>query len=154
MARKGIYRRVDKWSIRYAGLNGKIIRKSSHTDKYTEAELLLHMDKKAVEEGKQPVTKGITNYNFYKLTDKYLAWIKGRHKTADTKAYRINKMASHFGDIPIRHFNTMIVEQYQTDLRNRGLKPTSINKNISRLSVTLILPLHTRETPSMCLTPS
>ena len=42
-------------------------------------------------------------------------------------------MVSRFASLPLRHFNTMIMEQYQTDLTNRGLKPGSVNKNISLL---------------------
>ncbi len=40
-------------------------------------------------------------------------------------------MVLRFGSLPLRHFTTLIIEQYQTDLLNDGLKPASVNKNIS-----------------------
>lgn len=131
MARKGIYKRGATWWICYAGLDGKIIRKSARTDKFKDAELLLHTEKKAVSEGKQTDTVKIKSHTFHELRDKYLEWMKGHHKSAESKEYRIEQMASHFGDLPLRRFNTMIVEQYQTALTNKGLKPGSVNKNIS-----------------------
>ena len=38
---KGIYRRGNVYWIRYAGLDGRIIRESSRSDKFREAEALL-----------------------------------------------------------------------------------------------------------------
>jgi len=133
MARKGIYKRGATWWICYAGLDGKIIRKSARTDKFKDAELLLHSNKKAVSEGKQTETVKIANHTFSELAAKYTSWMEGRHKSADTKAYRIEQMVLRFGSLPLRHFNTMLVEQYQTDLTTKGLKPASVNKNISIL---------------------
>ncbi len=133
MARKGIYKRGSIWWLMYADLSGKTIRKSSGTSDYREAERMLLDEKKAVSDGKLTDTVVIKNHTFYELKDKYLAWMNGRHKSADSKEYRINQIMSHFGDLPLRRFNTMIVEQYQTDLTNKGLKPGSVNKNISIL---------------------
>jgi len=133
MARKGLYKRGNVWWLMFADLSGKIIRKTSGTSDYREAETMLIAEQKAVREGKLTDTVKIKNHTFYELKDKYLTWMTGRHKSADSKEYRMNQMASHFGDLPLRRFSTMIVEQYQTDLTNRGLKPGSVNKNISIL---------------------
>ncbi len=59
--------------------------------------------------------------------------MQGRHKSADTKAYRINQLLNHFGNLPLRQFNTLVVESYQTDLLNKELKPATANKHISIL---------------------
>ena len=84
--------------------------------------------KNSIKEGKQPEIKKIENHSVKELSEKYFQWINGRHLSAVTKAYRINDLVSHFGSIPLRRFNTLIAEQYQ-----RGLKPASVNKNISIL---------------------
>jgi len=55
----------------------------------------------------------------------------GRHKSADSKAYRIKQMVSRVSTLTLRRFNTMLEEQYQADLTNRELKLGSVNKNIS-----------------------
>ena len=57
----------------------------------------------------------------------------GRHKSAESKQYRIKKLTKHFGDIPLRAFNTLIVEQYQTMLLQERLKTASVNKEIAIL---------------------
>ncbi len=99
MAWKGIYKRGNTWWICYAALDGKIIRKSTGSDKYKEAELMLHTEKKVVQEGK-PERKLIANYSFEELEKKYTEWMTGRHKSADSKAYRIKQMVSRFGSLP------------------------------------------------------
>ena len=61
---KGIYKRGSIYWIRYAGLDGKIIRESTGSTKYREAEALLIQRKQAIKEGKQPEIKKIKNYIF------------------------------------------------------------------------------------------
>jgi integrase len=128
---RGIYKRGNMFWIRYAGLDGKIIYESSGSPKHKDAEALLIQRKRAIQEGKQPEVKKIANYTFGQLVEKYLQWIIGRHSSSDTKAYRINRMLDRFGNLPLRRFNTILVEQYQTELINEKLKPASVNKNIS-----------------------
>lgn len=122
MARKGIYKRGDIWWIRYASLNGKIIRKSAGTDKYKEAEHLLHTEKKAVREGRHPEAKVISNHTFAELAEKYKLWMSGRQASADNKSYTIDHLKERFDLLPLRSFNSEIVEQLQTDLIRRGLR--------------------------------
>jgi integrase len=147
MARKGIYKRGDIWWICYAGLDGKVVRKSTGTDKYKEAELMLHSEKKAVQEGKHPETKILQNYTFSELSEKYKAWVNGRQASAENKEYTIDRLIERFGFLPLRKFNTALLEQLQTDLMSKGLrsektkgvkpemikglKPASINRIIS-----------------------
>jgi len=130
---RGIYKRGNIYWIRYAGLDGKMVYESSGFNKFRDAEALLIKRKQAIKEGKQPEIKKIANYIFRELVEKYLLWMQGRHRSADSKAYRVNQMLSHFSNLRLRRFSTLIVEQYQTDLINRGLKPASVNKNISIL---------------------
>jgi integrase len=130
---KGIYKRDNSkfYWIRYAGLDGKTIYESSGSTKFRDAEHLLIKRKNAIKEGKAPVVKQIKNHRFKELADKYSPWMQGRHRSADSKQSRINTMLSYFGNLPLRRFTTLLIEQYQTDLINKGLKPASVNKNIS-----------------------
>jgi integrase len=130
---KGIYKRGNVFWIRYAGLDGKIVYESSGSEKYRDAETLYHDRKNTVKKGKQPEIKRIGNHTFRELTEKYIPWMEGRHRSAESKKYRINIILSHFGNLPLRNFNTLSVEQYQTNLINRGLKPATVNKHISIL---------------------
>jgi integrase len=130
---KGIYKRGKIYWVRYSGLDGKTVFESSGSEKFGDAQTLYINRKNSIKEGKQPEIKKIENHSFKELSEKYLQWINGRHLSAVTKAYRINDLVSHFGSIPLRRFNTLLAEQYQTELMNRGLKPASVNKNISIL---------------------
>lgn len=141
---KGIYKRGNKYWIRYAGLDGRTVYESSGSDKFRDAEELYIKRKKAIKDGKEPEIKKIVNHGFKELSDKYKQWIQGRHRSASSKEYRIEQLIDHFGDIPLRRFNTLMVEQYQTDLINKEryvksrketkkYQPASINKNISLL---------------------
>jgi integrase len=130
---KGIYKRGNIWWVTYSDLDGRNVRESSGSDKFKVAEALYLDRKDSVKKGKQPVIQKIANFSFNQLADKYTEWMQGRHRSADSKKYRIESMRSVFGNLPLRHFNTLIVEQYQTDLMNRDLKPASVNKNVSLL---------------------
>src|SRR5512143_928629 len=85
MARKGMYKRGNVRWVMYADLSGKTIRKTSGTSDYREAETMLIAEQKAVREGKQTDTIKIKNHTFHELKEKYLTWMKGRHKSANSK---------------------------------------------------------------------
>ncbi len=137
---KGIYKRGKTYWIRYAGSDGRIIYESTKSTKFKVAEILLLKRKETVAEGLKPEIKKIPNYSFKQLIEKYLDWMEGRQRSASTKRYRIRgsdkntkdslSIEGAFGNLPLKDFNTQIVEQYQTELIKKGLKPASINKNI------------------------
>jgi len=130
---KGIYKRGNIFWIRYAGLDGKTVFESSGSDKFKDANDKLIGRKNDIKDRKQPEITRIGNHTFKELAEKYIPWMEGRHRSADSKKYRINIILSHFGNLPLRSFNTLAVEQYQTDLINKGLKPATVNKHISIL---------------------
>lgn len=130
---KGIYKRGSVYWIRYAGLDGKTVYESSGSEKFRESEALLIQRRQTIKEGKQPEIKKIANHTFKELTEKYLSWINGRQKSAKVKGYIIGQLIETFGSLPLRRFNTVIVEQLQTDSMNRGLKNTSCNKVLTIL---------------------
>jgi integrase len=128
---KGIYKRGNIYWLRYSGLDGKTVYESSGSARFREAESLLVNRKQSIQQGKAPEIKKIANHTFTELTEKYSLWMTGRHRSADSKQYRINYMQKYFGNIPLRRFNTLLAEQYQTDLINRNLKPATVNKHLS-----------------------
>lgn len=130
---KGIYKRGNVYWIRYAGLDGKTVYESSGNSRFKDAEALLIQRKQSIKEGKQPEIRKISNYTFKELSEKYQSWINGRQKSARTKGYLIKQLLERFGNLPLRRFNTVIVEQLQTDLITRGLKNSSCNKVLNIL---------------------
>ena len=80
------------------------------------------------------------NYSFNDLATKYLTWIAGRQASAEVKAYIIERLrrATSYREqrqrakshdrllLPLRSFNTYLIEQLQTELKKKGLrKPTA-----------------------------
>ena len=130
---KGIYKRGKTYWIRYAGLDGKTVFESSGSEKFDKAHELYISRKNSIKEGKQPEIKKIANHSFKELSEKYIQWITGRQNSAKVKGYIIGQLVNTFGSLPLRRFNTAITEQLQTDIINRGLKNSSINKVLNVL---------------------
>jgi hypothetical protein len=65
---KGIYKRGNVYWIRYAGLDGRIVRESSHSSKLKEAGDLLIGRRNEIKEGKEPeIKKRIVNHTFNEI---------------------------------------------------------------------------------------
>jgi integrase len=128
---RGLYKRGNIWWLRYAGLDGKTVYESSGTDKVREAEALLHKRKANLKEGKQSDVKKIANRTFRELADEYKVWAE-RQRCFSSKIYLIERLVQDYGNIPLRRFNSMLVEQYQTQLM-KDYKPASVNRIISCL---------------------
>lgn len=129
---KGIYKRGNVYWICYAGLDGKILRESSCSAKFKDAEALLIKRKQSVKEGKQPEIKRIANHIFNELTNEYLKWAE-RQRAFKSKVYLIRQLAENFGNLPLRRFNTRLVELYQTEKIQKGKKPATINRYLATL---------------------
>ena len=125
---KGIYKRGKKYWIMYAGLDGKTVFESTKSEKFEDAKTILIDRRKAIKDGHQPEVKKIANCFFNDLVKEYKRWVNGRHASAEVKGYIIGKLQDRFGNIPLRRFNTMIVEQLQTDLIGKEFKNGYINK--------------------------
>jgi len=130
---KGIYWRGNVLWIRYAGLDGKMIFESAQTDKMKKAEDLLHKRKAAIASGKMPeITKRIENHSFGELCDEYLKWAE-RQRSYFQKTYIIKQLRERFGAIPLRRFDTRIVEQFQTERISIKNKPATCNRLVGTL---------------------
>ena len=123
---RGIYKQTgcDLYYIRYVGLDGKIRREATHTKDYKEAEGILIDKKKLVKDGKEPEpAKRIRNHTFSELVTQYKKWAE-RQRCYRSKVYLINQLENDFSDIPLRRFNTMLIEQYQSDRMRQGRRKT------------------------------
>jgi len=131
MATKGIYKRGEIYWIRYAGLDGRIVRESAHSSKFRDAETLLISRRQAIKEGKQPEVKRIGNHTFRELVGQYKKWAE-RQRCFKSKIYLINQLEGTFGHIPLRRFNSMLLEQYQTERLQKN-KPATVNRLIATI---------------------
>ena len=129
---KGLYKRGGVWWIRYAGLDGRIVRESSGSTRFRDAEALLLQRRNDVKEGKQPEVKRITNHTFTELTEQYKVWAE-RQRSYRSKLGFIKQLGKAFGNLPLRRFNSMLVEHYQTERMQRGNKPATINRLVATL---------------------
>jgi len=129
---RGIFKRGNIFWIRYAGIDGRIIRESTGSTKFRDAEALLIQRKQAVKEGKQPVVKRIANYYFKELAEEYLEWGK-RQRSFRSKRGFVKQLLEAFGNLPLRRFNSMLIEQYQTERLQKGNKPATVNRLLATL---------------------
>lgn len=125
---KGLYKRGNLWWISYADGFGNIIRESSQSTKFKDAETLLLERKKAVREGKEPEPiKRIPNHTFQQLADEYLKWCERQRSFRSKKGF-IAQLKESFGNIQLRHLNTKLLEQFQTERTQKGNKPATVNR--------------------------
>jgi integrase len=130
---KGIYKRGKTYWIRYAGLDGRIIFESSHSDKFRDAESLLIKRKQTIREGKVPEpAKKILNHTFKDLANEYRKW-SSPQRSYKSKKYFIDQLVEKFGNIPLRQFNTRMLELYQTERIQKGNKPATINRHVATI---------------------
>jgi len=143
--KKGIYKRGSIYWIRYAGLDGRIIYESSGSSRFKDAETLLLKQRQTISEGKQPeVRKKIPNVTFKELAKEYIVWAE-RQRGFKPKAMLIAQLETIFGNYQLRHFNSRLLEQYQTERMLKGFrpgkkgnepqgnKPATINRHIATL---------------------
>lgn len=140
---KGIYKRGNVYWIAYAGLDGKVIRETSKSDKFKDAETLLIQRRQSIREGKMPEVKRIANHTFNDLVTDYLKWSE-RQRAYSQKELVINQLKERFDKIPLRRFDTRLVEAYQSERLQAGKKklkseeivcnkPATINRHIATL---------------------
>lgn len=140
---KGIYKRGEVYWIAYADLDGKIIRETSKSKKFKEAENILIQRRQSIREGKMPEIKRIANFTFNDLVTDYLKWAE-RQRAFSKKEFVVNQLKERFDKLPLRRFDTKLVEAYQSErlhmgkmvLKNEVIvanKPATINRHIATL---------------------
>jgi integrase len=96
-----------------------------------DAETLLIQRKRERDQGKEPEIKKIANHSFKELAEEYLKWAE-RQRSYSNKCYYIEALVKEF-NLPLRKFNTKLIEQFQTKLLNQGLKPATANRYLATL---------------------
>lgn len=132
---KGIYKQPgsDFYWIRYAGHDGKIIRESTKTANFKEAQAKIENQRKAIRDGKDPEPiKKIPHYTFSQLAGEYSKWCE-KQKSFNSKIYFINQLIDTFGNVPLNRLSVMLIEQFQSDILNKGKKPATANRLIATL---------------------
>jgi integrase len=130
---KGIYKRGKVYWICYAGLDGKTVFESSHSDKCRTAEALYSKRKQEIREGKQPEPiKKINNILFKDAAKEYLEFVKIQ-RSYESKTYYIKALCNAFGNLPLRQVNTRLIEQFQSDKIASGKKPATVNRYLATL---------------------
>ncbi len=136
---RGIFKRKgsDSWYIRYAGLDGRIIRESAETTSVREAETKLEAAKTAMRQGKEPARK-IGNHSFAELIEAYKKdYLQGmpsekvRTSILDSLVERqvsIGNASFALGTLPLRRFDTRLTERLQKDLTAEEYQDGSINR--------------------------
>ncbi len=130
---KGIYKRGNVWWIRYTGVEGKKRFESSKSASFRVAEKLLIQRKNDVMEGKNPV-KNIPNYTFRELANEYHKFAQRQKSYLKSKVYLINQLTQIFGNLPLKRFTPMLIEQYQTEKLQLGKKPATVNRLLATIS--------------------
>lgn len=129
---RGIYRRGRVWWIRYAGLDGRIIRESSRSSRFRDAETLLIRRRQEIKEGKEPEVKRIANHLFSELAEAYSKWAE-RQRSFKSKRLFIEQLKREFGNFPLRRFSPICLEQFQTERLQRGNKPATVNRLLATI---------------------
>ncbi len=130
---RGLYKRGEIWWIRYAGFDGKKRLESSKSKNLKLAEKLLVQRKSEVMEGKD-IVKNNTNYTFNELATEYHKWAERQKSYRKSKIYLITQLTQTFSNLPIKRFNSMLLEQYQTEKLKQGKKPSTVNRLLSTIS--------------------
>lgn len=130
---KGIFKRGNVYWLRYSDGFGKIIRESAKTTNFKEALVKLEDQRKAIRDGKEPEPiKRILNYTFSQLAEEYIKWCERQRSFRSKKGF-ILQLVETFGNIPLKHFTTKLIEQYQTERLQKGNKPATANRLIATL---------------------
>jgi integrase len=134
MARKvkGLYKRGNVWWCAYKSLTGKIERiTTKHTD-YDKAVEFLTERKFNVQQRIEPEIVKEVNYTFQELAAQYLKWCE-RQRSFQSKQNFTKQLIDIFGYMPLKNFNTMMIEQFQTDRIQKGNKPATVNRLVATL---------------------
>ncbi len=129
---KGIYKRGNVFWIVYAGLDGNVIRETSKSTKFRDAETLLIKRRQGIREGKMPEIKRIENHTFDDLVTDYLKWAE-RQRAFKQKELVINQLKDKYGQLQLRRFDSRLLETYQSERLQTGNKPATINRHIATI---------------------
>jgi integrase len=130
---KGLYKRGNIWWLRYAGLDGKTRFETSGSSSFKNAQAMLIQRRNEIREGKDPLpVRRIKPHTFRELADHYLVWAE-RQRSYRRKKGITGLLNKEYGNLPLRHFNTRIVEEYQSKVLSEGKAPATANRHLATL---------------------
>jgi len=89
--------------------------------------------KKEVQEGRDPtLVRKIKYYTFDELQGHYEAWAERQRSFRSKKGF-IKQLKKAFGGLPLRSFNTRLLEEYQSKALSKGKSHSTINRHIGTL---------------------
>jgi integrase len=125
---RGLYKQnIAPLVVLLQWIERKTIRKSTKETDYEKAVTFLMGRREEVKAGQDPELKIIADHTFADLAKEYLVWAK-RQRSFVTKERFINQLVDRFGDMKLRQFNTRILEQYQSDRKEKGMKHKIVKK--------------------------
>ncbi len=104
---------------------------SSGSTSFRIAEALLIKRRQTIKEGKIPEIVKIRNHTFNELAVEYEKWAE-RQRSFKSKKGFIEILKKQFGHYPLRRFNTMMLEQYQTAKMQHN-KPATVNRHLATI---------------------
>ena len=116
--------------------DGKRIQLSTKTDNKkladkAYAKVLLGMQE-GVGSDKVEVTQ---HYTFMDLAQRYIPWAEDRQRSwKSSKGYMVKQLMRRFVNCDLTYFNTLNVEQFQTERLKKGNKPATANRLLATLS--------------------
>lgn len=117
---RGLYKRGNIWWCDYMSASGRMVLESTGERDHNRAVEFLVKRRAEVAAGKAPEEmKRIGNHAFNELCEQYLKWAE-RQKGFVTKVGFIKQLQQEFGDLPLRRFTSLMLEQYQTKRLARG----------------------------------
>jgi integrase len=137
---RGIYKRVDIYWISYAGIDGKIRRESSRSNRKKDAQELLIRRKNEVLDGKSAhPRRKIGNHSFKDLVIPYLKFIETL-RSYDSRKYLVQNLENEFGGLALTRFNTKLIDEFQAKVlkgdigkTGRKLTPATYNRYLACL---------------------
>jgi len=130
---KGLYKRGSVWWIRYAATDGTIRRETSKSKNFSVAEAKLTAYRKEVQEGRDPPPpKQIMNITFAELAEQYLP-LMAEQKAFGSKKGFVKILVDEFGNLPLRRFGTMLIEEFRMRKLIEGKKPATANRYLATL---------------------
>ena len=116
---RGLYKRGKVWWCCYKNLDDRVVRVSTGTQNYDDAIQFLVNRKNDIQLGREPEKKKIVKYSFRQLSEQYKKWAE-RQMCFKSKNYLIDQLEEIFGNLPLRRFDTMLLEQFQTERLQKG----------------------------------
>lgn len=133
---KGLYKRGEIWWLRYAGHDGRIRFESSGSSSFKDAQAKLIQRKKDVLDGKEPMpTAKMGKQTFRELSVHYLKLCE-RQRSYPSKVKFMRQLVTHFGNLPLKSFTTMLVEEWQSK-KLKSCKPATVNRHLEVLKHSL-----------------